>query len=155
MKELKVQPIRNGTVIDHISPGAALKVLRIMGLPALGTHSVISIAMNVGSRKTGAQKDVVKIEDREIDPKEVNKIALIAPGATINIIRNFDVYKKHVVQLPKEVVGMVRCENPSCITNTGEPVQSRFAVAKTDPPLLRCAYCGREVRDVALALFEG
>lgn len=154
MKELKIQPIKNGTVIDHISPGAALKVLRIMGLPSEGTRSVISIAMNVTTRKNGAQKDVVKIEDREIDPKEVNKIALIAPRATINIIRNFEVYKKQVVQLPKEVIGIVRCENQSCITNSTEPVLSRVAVVKADPPVLRCAYCGREVRDVAASLIE-
>ena len=154
MKELKIQPIKNGTVIDHISPGAALKVLRIMGLPTEGTRSVISVAINVTTRKNGAQKDVVKIEDREIDPKEINKIALISPRATINIIRNFEVYKKQVVQLPKEVVGLVRCENASCITNTAEPIQSRFSVLKNDPPVLRCAYCGREVRDIAANLIE-
>lgn len=154
MKELKIQPIKNGTVIDHISPGAALKVLRIMGLPTEGTRSVISIAINVSTRKNGAQKDVVKIEDREIDPKEVNKIALVSPRATINIIRNFEVYKKQVVQLPKEVVGLVRCENASCITNTTEPILSRFVVLKPDPPILRCAYCGREVRDVAGNILE-
>lgn len=154
MKELKVQPIKNGTVIDHISPGAALKVLKIMGLPSAGTRSVISVAMNVSTRKNGAQKDVVKIEDREIDPKEVNKIALISPRATINIIRNFEVYKKQVVQLPKEVVGLVRCENPSCITNTTEPIESRFAVVRNDPPVLRCAYCGREVRDIATNILD-
>ena len=154
MKELKIQPIKNGTVIDHISPGAALKVLRIMGLPSDGTRSVISIAINVSTRKNGAQKDVVKIEDREIDPKEINKIALISPRATINIIRNFEVYKKQVVQLPKEVVGLVRCENASCITNTTEPILSRFAVVKPDPTVLRCAYCGREVRDVAGNIIE-
>lgn len=155
MKELKVQPIRNGTVIDHISPGAALKVLRIMALPTGETRSVISIAMNVTSKKTGGQKDVVKIEDREIDPKEVSKIALVAPKATINIIRNFEVFKKQTVQLPKEVVGIARCENPSCISNTPEPIQSRMIVTKKDPPELRCFYCGREIRDVAASLMEG
>ena len=154
MKELKVQPIKNGTVIDHISPGQALKVLRIMGLPNGELRSVVSIAMNVTSQKTGTQKDVVKIEDREIDPREVNKIALIAPKATINIIRNFEVHKKQVVQLPKEVVGIVRCENPSCITNSHEPVATRFTVVKKDPPQLRCAYCGREVRDVVGAVVD-
>jgi aspartate carbamoyltransferase regulatory subunit len=154
MKELQVQPIKNGTVIDHISPGAAMKVLKIMGLPSAGTRSVISVAINVPTRKAGAQKDVVKIEDREIDPKEVNKIALIAPRATINIIRNFEVSKKQVVQLPKEVIGLVRCENASCITNTSEPILSRFAVLKSDPPVLRCAYCGREVHDIATNIIE-
>jgi aspartate carbamoyltransferase regulatory subunit len=154
MKELKIQPIKNGTVIDHISPGAALKVLRIMGLPSDGTRSVISVAINVTSPKTGGQKDVVKIEDREIDPREVNKIALIAPKATINIIRNFEVAKKQVVQLPKEIVGLAKCENPSCISNTSEPIQTRFQVLKKDPPQLKCAYCGREVKDTAASILD-
>jgi aspartate carbamoyltransferase regulatory subunit len=154
MKELKIQPIRNGTVIDHISPGLALKVLRIMGLPNEGTRSVISVAMNVTSPKTGGQKDVVKIEDREIDPREVNKIALIAPKATINIIRNFEVTTKKVVQLPKEIVGLAKCENASCISNTSEPIQTRFTVVKKDPPQLKCAYCGREVKDIAASLLD-
>lgn len=154
MKELKIQPIRNGTVIDHISPGVALKVLRIMGLPTEGTRSVISVAINVTSPKTGGQKDVVKIEDREIDPREVNKIALIAPKATINIIRNYEVTKKQVVQLPKEIVGIAKCENPSCISNTSEPIQTRFVVLKKDPPQLQCAYCGREVKDIAASLLD-
>lgn len=152
MKELKVQPIRNDTVIDHISPGSALKVLRIMGLPTEETKSTISIAMNLPSTKTSALKDVVKIEDRELDPREINKIALIAPKATINIIRNYEVFKKQVVQLPKEILGLAKCENASCISNTPEPIQSRFSVLKKDPPILKCAYCGREVKDIAGSL---
>lgn len=155
MKDIKVQPIKNGTVIDHISPGSALKVLRIMGLPNDGARSVISVAINVPSAKTGGQKDVVKIEDREIDPKEVNKIALVAPKATINIIRNYEVHRKQVVQLPKEVVGLCRCENAGCISNSPEPVQSRLLVARKEPLVLKCAYCSREVRDIAGALIEG
>jgi aspartate carbamoyltransferase regulatory subunit len=152
VRELKVQPIKNGTVIDHISAGQALQVMRILGLPAPGSTSIVSIGMNLPSSKMG-QKDVVKIEDRELDPNEVNKISLIAPKATISIIRNFQIAKKAVVQLPKEIVGLARCENLSCITNTKqEPVRSRHLVAQRDPPKLLCAYCGREVRQVAASL---
>lgn len=151
MKEFKVQPIRNGTVIDHIRAGQALKVMRILGLPSEGTHSIISVGLNLPSGKIG-HKDVVKVEDRELDPREVNKISLIAPTASISIIRNYQIAKKATVQLPKEIVGLARCENVNCITNAREPIQSRHLVTQQDPPALRCAYCGRDVRDVAASL---
>lgn len=153
MKEFKVQPIRNGTVIDHIDAGQAIKVLRILGLPASGARSIISVGMNLPSRKTG-NKDVVKVEDRELDPLEVSKISLIAPRATINIIRNFEVHEKTVVQIPDEVVGVAHCENVNCVTNTSEPVRSRFAVQSKQPLALACAYCGRVVQDVAASLLR-
>lgn len=152
MIELKVQPIKNGTVIDHIHAGQALKVMRILGLPAEASTSIVSIGVNLPSSKMKL-KDVVKIEDRELDPAEVNKISLIAPRATISIIRNYEIAKKQVVQLPKEIVGLARCENLSCISNVkAEPVRSRHQVVSRDPPRLRCAYCGREVKDVATSL---
>lgn len=153
MKDIKVQPIRNGTVIDHIRAGEAIKVLRILGLPSQGTRSIISVGMNLPSGKTSS-KDVVKVEDRELDPREVSKISLIAPKATINIIRNFDVYRKTVVQLPKAIVGVARCENVNCITNTSEPVHSRLLIQNQEPLALRCAYCGRVVKDVAASLLH-
>ena len=87
MKELKIQPIKDGTVIDHIASGNAFKVLKILGIPGSSEDSVISIAINVSGKK--GKKDIVKIENRELDPHEVDKIALVAPKATINIIRNF------------------------------------------------------------------
>ncbi len=151
LKEFKVQPIRNGTVIDHIAAGQALKVMRILGLPAEGGRSIVSIGMNLPSRKMG-HKDVVKIEDRELDPREVNKISLIAPKASISIIRNFQIARKAVVELPKEIIGLAKCENLSCVTNAHEPVQSRHVVTSGESPALRCAYCGREVKDVAGSL---
>lgn len=154
LKEFKVQPIRNGTVIDHVQAGQALKVMRILGLPTEGAHSTVSIGMNLPSGKM-RHKDVVKIEDRELDPREVNKISLIAPRATISIIRNYEIAKKTVVELPKEILGLARCENLSCISNAREPVQSHHHVAPEDPPRLRCAYCGRDVQDVAASLLAG
>ncbi len=88
-KELLVRPIEHGTVIDHINAGQALNVMRIIGI-ARSTGSVVSIAMNVASKEMGL-KDIVKIEGRELDSKQVDKISLISPDATINIIRNYDV----------------------------------------------------------------
>lgn len=147
MKELKVQPIRNGTVIDHIAAGKAVVVLRILGLPRAGWTSTITAAMNVPSGASG-RKDILKIEDRELDASEVNKIALIAPSATINIIREYEVARKEIVELPDKVSNLVKCPNPNCVTNA-EPVKTQFAIVDRDPVRLRCGYCDRDVADVA------
>jgi aspartate carbamoyltransferase regulatory subunit len=146
MKELKVTPIKNGTVIDHIPPGFALKVLHVLKIPE-ETSSAVSVAMNVKSKM--GKKDIVKIENKELDKREVNKISLIAPKATINIIRGYEVVKKHRVQLPDEIVGIVKCSNPTCISNSREPVESRFILASKDPPHIKCYYCERETEDIA------
>lgn len=147
MKQLKVQPIKNGTVIDHIAAGTALKVLAILGISKMPTETV-SVLMNVLSKKY-SKKDMVKIENRELNPKEVDKIGLIAPEATINIVKNYRVIVKHKVKLPEVVIGIVRCANPNCISNLKEPVKSKFAVISTSPLKLRCYYCEREMEDVA------
>ena len=146
MKELKIPLIKNGTVIDHITAGNAVKVLHILGIPK-SSSSIVSVAMNVKSKM--GKKDIVKVENRELDPNEVDKIALIAPKASINFIRDYEVAKKHRVKLPDEIVGIVSCSNPTCISNTKEPVKSRFKVINKDPPQIICYYCEREPDDIA------
>ena len=146
MKELRVQPIKNGTVIDHITAGQAVNVLHILKIPG-SVSSVVSVAMNVKSRI--GKKDIVKVENRELDPNEVNKIALIAPKASINIIRDYEVAKKFRVKLPDEIVGIVKCSNPTCISNSREPVKSRFHVVSKDPAQIKCYYCEREPEDIS------
>lgn len=133
---LLISPIRNGTVIDHITGGEALNVLRIIGITGTTTES-ISVATNVKSGKMGT-KDIVKIENRELLKDEVDRIALIAPKASINIIRNYEVYQKKGVEIPPIITGVVRCPNPGCISNTSEPIATRFKVL---PKGLRCLYC--------------
>ena len=123
MKKLKITPIKNGTVIDHITPGLAVKVLRILKIPE-STSSVVSVAINVKS-KIG-KKDIVKVENRELDTREVDKIALIAPKATINIIRDFEVIDKHRVKLPNEIIGIVK----SMVDNTAP---YRIIIQDTQP----------------------
>jgi len=137
--ELRVKPIKSGTVIDHIAGGQALNVLKILGISGT-TEATVSVVMNVESQKLG-RKDIVKVEDRELKEEEVNRIALIAPAASINIIRDFKVIEKRNVDLPDEIVGVVRCQNPSCISNTAEPIRSRMIVKAKNPVLLRCTYC--------------
>lgn len=145
-KELKIPLIKDGTVIDHITAGNAVKVLHILGIPR-SSSSVVSVAMNVKSKL--GKKDIVKVENRELDPHEVDKIALIAPKATINFIRDYEVAKKHIVKLPDEIIGIVSCSNPTCVTNAKEPVKSRFKVINKDPPKIKCYYCEREPEDIA------
>ncbi len=137
--ELRVRKIKNGTVIDHIPHGRSLIVLRILGITG-EEDNIIALIMNVDSKKLG-RKDIVKIENRELTESEVNLIALIAPTATINIVRDFMVVKKYKVELPDKIVGLLKCVNPTCITNSGEVVESVFEVVSRNPIKLRCSYC--------------
>lgn len=133
---LLINAIQNGTVIDHITGGEALIVLRILGITG-STNECVSVATNVVSSALG-RKDVVKIENRELKDEEVDRIALIAPKATINIIREKRVVEKKGVDIPDTLIGVLKCPNPCCITNTHEPVSSRFSVQEKR---LICDYC--------------
>ena len=137
---LRVSKIKDGTVIDHITSGHALDVAKILGITGK-KGSIVTIAMNVPSGKLG-RKDVVKIEGRELKAEEVDKISLIAPYATINIIRDYKVVEKKRVQLPKIIKDIVKCANPACISNSREPVQPKFYVESQEPLYLKCHYCG-------------
>jgi aspartate carbamoyltransferase regulatory subunit len=138
--ELRVSKIKDGTVIDHINGGYALDVVKILGITGKEGR-VMAIAINVFSKQFGV-KDIVKIEGRALNSKEVNRIALVAPHASINIIRNYVVVEKLEVKLPQVIVGIVKCVNPVCITNSDEPVGSKFSVDFVDPLILKCHYCG-------------
>jgi aspartate carbamoyltransferase regulatory subunit len=137
-----VSKIENGTVIDHVSAGQALNVLAILGIDGLG-DDVLSIGMNVPSDRLG-RKDVVKIEGRELSQSELDVLSLIAPAATINIIRNYDVVDKHRVERPAEVTGVLQCPNHNCISTEDEPVASRFDVLDDG---VRCEYCDTIIRE--------
>lgn len=131
-----ISPIKNGTVIDHITPGEGLTVLRILGI-ADGTNTTVTVATNVESSR-GGRKDIVKIENRELYKDEVNKISLIAPDAKISIIRDSKVVEKKTVEVPHDIIGVIKCPNPNCITNSREPAKSHFSV---HPRGFRCHYC--------------
>ncbi len=143
-KEMRVRRIEHGTVIDHITAGQALNVLRILGVSGT-TSAVVSVAMNVPSGAIGS-KDIVKVEDRELEEEEVDRISLIAPNATINIIRDYEVIEKYRVELPERLEGVIKCSNPNCISNTNEPVISKFLVNKK-PVELRCIYCDHVISE--------
>ena len=144
--EFRVSKIKDGTVIDHISGGYALDVVKILGITGKEKR-IITIAINVPSKRFKV-KDIVKIEGRALNTREVNKIALVAPHASINIIRNYCVVEKLEVKLPKTIEGIVKCVNPSCISNSDEPVASKFYVKNEEPLILRCHYCGITLQQV-------
>ncbi|MCS7097162.1 MAG: aspartate carbamoyltransferase regulatory subunit [Candidatus Methanomethylicia archaeon] len=148
-RELKVEKIKEGTVIDHIPAGSAFSVLKILGITGKEGF-IVTVACNVPSKKY-VKKDIVKIEGKELKVNEANKIALIAPTATINIIRNYEVIEKYKLKLPNEIVGIVKCTNPLCITkDEREPITSRFKVVSERPIRLRCEFCERilELEDI-------
>ena len=151
-KTLKISKIKDGTVIDHIASGKALKVLSILRIEEKNNNSV-SIGIRVPSSKIG-QKDVIKIEGRYLERFEVDKISLIAPEASISIVKNYEVTRKYSVELPSRIVGIVRCHNANCITNIREPVTSEFTLVSNKPIVIRCNFCERNMneREIATSL---
>ena len=144
MKELKISKIKDGTVIDHIPAGRAYEVVSILGL--WRSNNLVLIAMNVDSRKMG-RKDIVKVEGRFLSDRETEAIALIAPTATINIIKNYKVVKKSKVRLPSVVKGLLTCPNPTCISRVERQVESRFEVVRKKPLILKCVYCEERIKE--------
>jgi len=139
-KELLARKIENGTVIDHISAGKGLKVVQIAGLENESKETMI-LLINVSSKQLG-KKDIVKIENRELAREEIDKISLITPEATINIIRNGEVVEKKRLEIPDMIEKILRCPNSNCITNENEPVKTKFLIQK-EPLELKCWFCER------------
>jgi len=140
-KELAVAALRNGTVIDHIPSDVLFKAVRILDIESLGT--AVTIGNNLESGKLG-KKGIIKVADVEFDQATLDRIALIAPTAVVNIIRDYNVVEKHPVTLPDTITGIVRCANPKCITNN-EPMTTRFHVVSREPVTIRCHYCNHTV----------
>ncbi len=140
----EVAAIKQGTVIDHISPGKAFEVLKVLGLLDKNQMDklVMTVGLNFRSRKFG-RKDLIKIEHKILSSVEVSKIALIAPSATINVIQGGKVREKSQVEIPNIIRGIVKCPNPRCITNSEEKPSTKFQVASPDKLKFRCFHCER------------
>lgn len=138
-KELVVSAIENGTVIDHIPSNKVFQVLRILNFES-ATQQIL-FGVNLDSKKYG-KKGIVKVQDKFFATDEINKIALVAPSATIIVIKNFDVVEKYQVSIPKSIVGITKCFNPKCITNF-EQVTTKFEVnlSENNEVQLVCHYC--------------
>lgn len=141
-KELAVAALADGTVIDHIPSAALFKAVKILGIEGLDTS--VTIGNNLESHRLG-RKGIIKVAGTYFHEATLNRIALIAPTAKINIIRDFEVTEKHPVTLPDTITGIVRCSNPKCITNN-EPMDTRFEVVDREDVAIRCHYCGRIVK---------
>ena len=144
---IRVAALERGTVIDHLRKGTGLRVLRVLGLSHAGT---IAIGLNLESKKLGG-KDLIKIENRELSREEVNKIALLSPEATLSIIRDYRVVAKFEPELSDQLENLVRCPNPSCVSNQ-ENIRSRFSVRQRRPLRIRCAYCERVANEEQIEL---
>lgn len=139
--ELMVRRIKEGTVIDHIDEGKGLQVLDALRIDGKD-GSLITIALNVPSGKF-KKKDIIKVENKFLKDDDTNKLAVIVPNATINIIRNYKLVEKRRVALPNEVDRIFRCSNPDCITNSTEHIESIMDVMDKEGRVLKCRYCSR------------
>lgn len=147
-KELLVAALKNGTAIDHIPSDHLFKVVDILGIEKL--KNKITIGCNLDSKAMGS-KGIIKISDKFFEEDEINKISLIAPTVNLNIIRDYVVVEKKQVSLPDELKGLVKCNNPKCITNN-EPMTTRFLVTDKENVTLKCQYCEMKIKKEEIEL---
>lgn len=136
-KQLKVSAIKDGTVIDHIPPLSLFKVISILALDRC--NEMVTFGNNLDSGVLG-NKAIIKVANRFFADDQINKIALVAPHAKLNTIKDYEVVEKRVVEIPREIKGIARCFNPKCITNH-EKIVTHFAVVSEEPLTLKCQYC--------------
>ena len=145
-ESLIVRKIENGTVIDHIPDGKALIILNLLGIDGR-EEKPVSFVMHVPSGKLG-KKDIIKVEDMFLEKKVLDNLALVAPSTTINIIKNYKIVEKLEIEAPTCLSGVLKCPNPSCVTNSErELVASSFAMRRRMPLLYKCDYCDRLVNE--------
>jgi aspartate carbamoyltransferase regulatory subunit len=129
--------------LDHIENGKALTVLRVLDITGR-EGNVVTVALNVPSSKH-SKKDIVKVENKFLEKDETDKLALIAPHATINIIRDFRLVEKRKINLPDSIVGIFSCPNLKCITNSEEYIRPTIDIIDKEEIVLRCRYCARTI----------
>lgn len=139
-KELQVAALENGTVIDHIPSDKVFTVVSLLDLQ--NTDGNITIGNNFESKKLG-KKGIIKVADRFFTDEEVSRLSVVAPNIKLNIIRHYEVVEKKQIVMPDELQGIVKCNNPKCITNN-EPMQTWFHVVDKEQGILKCHYCEKE-----------
>lgn len=140
--EMLVAAIQNGTVIDHIPTEKTYQVVSLLKLEELTTQ--VTIGYNYHSKKL-TRKGIIKVEDKFFTDEEISRLSVVAPNIVLNIIRDYEVVEKKTVTTPDELTGIVKCNNPKCITNN-EPMDTRFEVIDREDVTLRCHYCGHTVK---------
>lgn len=138
--ERQVAAIKNGTVIDHIPAQKTYQVANILKLQNLTTP--ITIGYNYPSKKIGS-KGIIKISDKFFTDEEISRLSVVAPKVVLNIIKDYEVVAKKTVETPDELRGIVKCNNPKCITNN-EPMQTVFNIVDKEHGILKCHYCDKE-----------
>ena len=128
-KEMQVSAIENGTVIDHIPAEKTYEVVDLLGLK--NSLDPVTIGYNI------------KITNRFFSQEEISRLSVVAPKIVLNIIKDYEVAEKKTVELPEELRGIVKCNNPKCITNN-EPMQTVFNVIDKAQGILKCRYCDKE-----------
>ncbi|MFC1768316.1 aspartate carbamoyltransferase regulatory subunit [Nanoarchaeota archaeon] len=139
MKEQKIPALKEGTAIDHIPSDRTPKVLQILNLSKI--DDFVSIGMNLKSKQMGT-KGIIKIANRLLTQSQLDKLSVIAPGSTVNIISDYNVKKKIIVKMQDKIKKVMKCPNPSCITNA-EEVITVFDVKDKEPLQVRCRFCER------------
>ena len=139
--DLIVRRIKDGTVIDHINEGKGLKVLEALDIDG-SFGNVITIALNMPSGKL-KKKDMIKLEGRFLEDDDTNKLAVIAPSSTVNIIKDYKLVEKRHLSLPNEIDRIFRCSNPDCITNSTEHIESIMDLIDKEAMILKCRYSAR------------
>ncbi len=147
-KELAVAALKNGTVFDHIPSNSLFKAVSLLGIENIDKS--VTIGNNLESKRYG-KKGIIKVADTFFPQEVLNRIAIIAPSAVVNTIENYKVVKKEQVVLPPTIVGLVKCNNPKCITRN-EPMKTRFDVVDKKNVVLRCHYCSHEVTGDSITL---
>ncbi len=136
-KEMLVAAIQNGTVIDHIPSEKTFQVATLLKLNEMTTP--VTIGYNLRSKKLG-KKGIIKVENKFFSDEEISRLSVVAPNVVLNIIKDFEVQEKKTVIPPKDIKGIVKCNNPKCVTNN-EPMQTHFHV---ENGILTCHYCEKE-----------
>lgn len=133
---MKIDPIKNGIVIDHIEAGKGMEVYNFLNLAEL--DCTVALIKNVPSKKTG-KKDIIKIDaDIELD---LNVLGYIAPEVTVNRIKDGKTVEKSKVALPETLKNVIKCKNPRCITSVEQGIEHVFTLTDKEKRVYRCIYC--------------
>ncbi len=138
--KLRIDKIKKGTVIDHITGGYALTILNLTGLDE--SPNLMTIGINVSSNKF-QKKDIIKIEGVFLNETQMQQISILSPNNSISLIENYKVIEKKKVKIPKVIKKLVLCANKTCISNSDEPIDSEFSVLEEKPLKIQCVYCNR------------
>jgi aspartate carbamoyltransferase regulatory subunit len=147
-KELEVSAIKNGTVIDHIPANVTFKIVQILDL--YNHPGAITIGTNLDSITLG-RKGIIKIADRYLSDEEIGRLSVVSPDVTLNIIKDYQIVEKKYVKYPKQIIGVVKCTNPKCVTNH-QPIPTKMEVFDMNQKSLRCIYCERVMQYAEIEL---